>query len=263
MFSFAVNLTFLFAETPFLERFARARACGFHAVEFHNPFPYSGRGQDIADAALAAGVRIIHFNLPVENWERGSRGIASHPDRRDEFRNSVQTAVAWAKQLGCRQLNCPVGNREDEYSLEQQNAVLAENLRYAAEVTAKAGIMLLLEPLNPITHPAYLLTTTRRAIELQEMVDAPNLKLQYDYYQMQRSEGELAETVRKNLSRIGFIQLADNPGRHQPGTGETRYAFLLRDLANSAYEGFVSLEYAPLGRTEDSFGWMRELGGAI
>ncbi|MCC7161444.1 MAG: TIM barrel protein [Anaerolineae bacterium] len=263
MFSFAVNLTFLFTETPFLERFARARACGFRAVEFHNPYPYIKDGAEIVRTARQAKVEIIHFSLPVQGWEKGNRGIAAHPDLKEEFCQSVATAVQWARQLGCRQLNCPVGNRADGYTLEQQHAMLVENLRYAAEATAQAGITLLLEPLNPLTHPTYLLTTTRRAFQLQDMVNAPNLKVQYDYYQMQRSEGELAETVRRNLSRIGFIQLADNPGRQQPGTGEIRYPFLLADLASSAYDGFVSLEYSPLGKTEDSFGWMREFGAAL
>lgn len=263
VFTFAVNLTFLFTESPFLERFARARACGFSAVEFHNPFPYTHDNAAIVRAAEAAGVKIIHFNLPVKAWDTGNRGLASHPGMQAEFRDNVRTAVQWAEQLNCHQLNCPVGNRESGYSPEEQHAVLLENLRYAADVTARSGIMLLLEPLNPLTHPTYLLTTTRRAFELQEAVNARNLKIQYDYYQMQRSEGELAETVRNNLSRIGFIQLADNPGRHQPGTGEINYSFLLADLARLAYDGFVSLEYIPVGRTKDSFGWMREFGVAL
>lgn len=260
MFSFAANLTFLFTETPFLERFAQARAWGFRAVEFHNPFPYSEMCVDVARAARQAGVQIIHFNLPVNNWEDGNRGIAAHPAHRAEFRSNVVNAVEWAERLGCRQLNCPIGNREDEYTFEEQHAVLLENLHYAAGIMARAGINLLVEPLNPLTHPSYLLTTTRDAIELQNAVNAPNLKLQYDYYQMQRSEGELAATVRRNLLRIGFIQLADNPGRHQPGTGEINYPFLLSDLMRLAYDGYVSLEYIPLGRTEDSFGWMKEMG---
>lgn len=260
MLSFAVNLTFLFTETPFLERFARARACGFRAVEFHNPFPYSENIAAILDAARESDVRIIHFNLPVDDWTNGNRGIAAHPGLEDEFRRSVYTAVEIARALGCRQLNCPVGNREPDYSLAQQHRTLLANLHYAAEVTALADIMLLLEPLNPITHPQYLLTTTQRAIELQDAVNAPNLKIQYDYYQMQRSEGELAETVRTNLSRIGFIQLANNPGRHQPDTGEINFQYLLGQLSNSAYDGFISLEYVPTGHTENSFAWIKNMG---
>ncbi len=263
MFKFAINLTLQFAESNFLDRIARARAAGFRYVEFHNPFPYDQNIQDLVAAVRKQAVQVIHFNLPAPGWENGERGIAARPDAVAEFRAGVNLAREVAQQLACRQLNCPVGTRGPEFSLDEQRRVLIDNLSYAANVLAQADMTLLLEPLNPITHPNYLLTTTQAACELQDQVGAPNLKIQYDYYQMQRAEGELAETVRQNFARIGFIQLADNPGRHQPGTGEINFRFLLKELARLGYMDYVSLEYIPTGTSEAALTWLDEYGFSL
>lgn len=263
MFRFAANLTLLFPDSPFLERIGRARAAGFRFIEFHNPYPYDHDLTQVCAAVDQCGLQVVHFNLPVPDWDKGERGIASRPDLVEEFRMGVAQAIEIARRLKCRQINCPVGHRHLRFSQEEQTRALIENLNYAATESAKEGSTLLLEPLNPITHPAYLLTTTRMTAELQDKVGAPNLKIQYDYYQMQRSEGELAETVRRILPRIGFVQVADNPGRHQPGTGEINFRFLLRELEYLGYSDFVSLEYIPLGKTEESFAWIREYGFSL
>ncbi len=260
MFRLATNLTFMFNEVPFLERFARAAAAGFRAVEFHNPYPFCEDVAAVARAAGAAGTQIVHFNLPGGDWGAGERGIAVLPDRREAFREGVEQAVSMAAQLGCRQLNCPLGYPSSAFGAEEQRRTLRENLRFAAQRLSRDGVMLLVEPLNPVTHPGYPLTSTADACRLQDEVGHANLRIQYDYYQMQRSEGELTETVRRHIDRIGFIQLADNPGRHQPGTGEINFRFLLDDLAGLPFDGFVSLEYSPSARTEETLAWIEEYG---
>lgn len=263
MFKFATNLTFMYADSPFLERIRRARTSGFRYIEFHNPYPFSEDLDALGDAIKKYDVQVIHFNLPGGNWEAGDRGNAPWPDRIEEFQTGVRQTIDIARKLGCHQLNCPVGYPRKEFSLAEQQQTLVDNLRFAAEETAKADIMLLVEPLNPITHPNYLLTTTLAGCALLDQVNHPNLKIQYDFYQMQRSEGELIETARKHLDRIGYIQLADNPGRHQPGTGEINFRFLLNELARMDYHRYVSLEYTPLGRTEDTLGWIEEYGFSL
>lgn len=260
MLKFATNLTFMFTEVPFLERFSMAREAGFRRVEFHNPWPFCEDTAAIARAAEQAGVRIIHCNLPGGDWQAGERGIAVFPDRTDEFRQAVVSTIAIAQQLGIRQLNCPLGYPGSSLSHDQWYSTLTNNLRYAAKTTAQAGIMLLVEPLNPITHPGYPLINTAQALELLAEVDHPNLKIQYDFYQMQRSEGELIETVRQHRDHIGFIQLADNPGRHEPGTGEIHYPFLFRELQSMRFDKVISLEYSPVTTTLDSLGWISDYG---
>lgn len=260
MLKLAANLTFMFTEVPFLARFARARAAGFRYVEFHNPYPFCERLEEIRDAATRAGVRIIHFNLPGGDWEAGERGIAVLPDRTAEFLRGLDTTIGIAKQLGCGQLNCPLGYPRPDMSQELQQRTLVDNLRHAAEATAQAGIRLLVEPLNPLTHPGYPLVHTAQAVALQDAVDHSNLLIQYDFYQMQRSEGELIETLRGHLDRIGFVQLADNPGRHEPGTGEINYRYLFGELERMAFDRFISLEYSPSTGTEASLEWIRDYG---
>lgn len=260
MLKLATNITFMFNEVPFLERFARAASAGFRAVEFHNPYPFSEDIEAVARSASAARLQIVHFNLPGGDWATGERGIAVHPDRRQAFRRGVERAASIAGRLGCRQLNCPLGYPDRSASREAQWDTLRENLHFAAERLSHSGIMLLIEPLNPITHPGYPITSTAEACRLQDEVDHHNLRLQYDYYQMQRSEGELTETVRGCLDRIGFIQLADNPGRHEPGTGEINFRFLLQDLDRLGFDGYVSLEYAPSRRTEQTLDWIEAYG---
>jgi len=254
----AANLTMLYTDSPALERFARARASGFHYVEFLFPYDY-----DVArmSAELTKhGLHEVLFNLPPGNWEKGDRGIASHPDRIDEFRRGVRLAIDVARVLKCQQMNCLVGKREPQYPLEDQQRVMIENLRYTAAALAEHGLSVTVEALNPIDVPGFLLTSSRAAFDVLDAVGAPNLRFQYDVYHMQRVEGELAATMEKNIGRIGHIQIADNPGRHQPGTGEINYRFLLHHLDRIGYTGYVALEYVPQGSTEESLAWVSEYG---
>ncbi len=255
---FSCSLTFLFTEVPFLERFERAAAAGFRAVEYM--FPYGYEIPAIRECLERFGLQQALFNLPAGNWDAGDRGIAVDPDRRQEFREGVHRALEVAEQLNCPRLNCLVGKRREDLPYEEQWAVLVENMRYAAEVVGGAGRTLLVEPLNTYDIPGFFLTTTREALRLIEEVGHPALKLQYDVYHMQRMEGNLTWTLRTHLSRIGHIQIADVPDRHQPGTGEIHFPFLLRELERLGYDGYVGLEYVPLGGTEASLRWMEEMG---
>jgi hydroxypyruvate isomerase len=253
---FAANLTTLFTEVPVLERFARARAAGFRHAELL--FPYDTGVEAVAEAARAHDIQLVLFNIAAGNRAAGDRGIASHPARRDEFRQEVLRAIEWAKTLDCPRMHCMSGLSLDDISRQQQWATLVENGRFAGEVCAQHGLTLLFEPLNDRDNPGYFFVGSAMALRLVDEIGLPNVKFQYDIYHMQRGEGELALTIERNLDRIGHIQIADNPGRHQPGTGEINYPFLFAHLDRIGYDGFVSLEYNPLGTTEESLGWIAE-----
>jgi hydroxypyruvate isomerase len=255
---FAPNLTMLFNDSPFLERFARARACGFEYVEFQ--FPYEHKIEHVQHALKENDLKVVLFNMPPGNWAAGERGLASLPDRQEAFRESVGYAIEWASALGAPRMNCLAGNRDANVPLEEQKRALVENLRYAASEFERNGIALGIEHLNPNDMPNFLLPTPSSAFEIQEKVAHPNLLVQYDVYHAQRTEGELANTLARNLPRIGHIQIADNPGRHQPLTGEINYAFLLRFLEGIGYKHFVGLEYLADGKAENSFGWIKSFG---
>ncbi len=259
--TFAANLTMLYTDSPFLERFARARASGFRFVEYL--FPYEYEPPALARALEQNRLTQVLFNLPAGNWGAGDRGIAAHPDRVVEFRQGVARALEFAAALRVKQINCLVGKRDENVPLDEQRRVLVENLRYAAHALAEQGITLLIEHLNPYDVPGFMLVTPNAAFELQAQVDAPNLKIQYDIYHAQRTAGELAATLQKNLARIAHIQIADNPGRHQPGTGEINYRFLFDWIDRSGYTGYVGLEYAPQGTTEESLRWVSEYGYSL
>lgn len=254
MTTFAANLSTLYTDSPFLERFARARGSGFEHVEFQ--FPYEHDTDAIARALRENGLRAALFNLPAGDWKAGERGLAALPDRIEEFRRGVEQGIETARALGVPRLNCLVGARDPELAPGEQTRVMIENLRYAAQALAGHGIALLIEHLNPFDVPGFLLPTPSSAFLIQERVGSPNLFVQYDIYHAQRTEGELANTLQARLPRIGHIQLADNPGRHEPGSGEINFPFLLKYLDAIGYRGVVGLEYMPQAKTEDSFGWM-------
>ncbi len=255
---FAANLTMLYGDSPFLARFGRAKASGFRFVEYLFPYEYDPH---VLAAALADnGLQQVLFNLPAGDWAAGERGIAALPDRVEEFRSGVLRAAQVARELNVGRLNCLAGKRDPRVPLAEQQRVMVENLRYAADVLAAAGITLLIEMLNPFDVPGFLIDSPRAAFQVQDWVGSANLKVQYDVYHAQRSQGELANTIRSNLDRIGHIQVADNPGRHQPGTGEINYRFLFDFLDAIGYTGYVGLEYVPLGTTEESLAWVREYG---
>ena len=252
---FSANLSFLFLDLPFLDRFAAAAACGFQGVEFH--FPYDFPMEAVADAAHRAGVEVVLFNFPAGNWAAGERGIACLPTRVAEFRRGVEVAMAWARALGCRRVNCLAGLRPDGISEAVLRDTLIGNLRFAADSFGPAGLQVLLEPLNSRDTPGFLVDRSASALAILDEADRSNLFLQYDLFHAQVMEGELALTLARQLSRIGHIQFADNPGRHEPGTGEINFPFLFRHLDAIAYQGWVGAEYVPSGGTEASLGWMQ------
>jgi hydroxypyruvate isomerase len=252
---FSANLSFLFPEHDFLDRFGAAARAGFAGVEFH--FPYAHEKAALAEVVLTSGVEVVLFNLPAGNWAAGDRGIACQPERKAEFQDGVGRAIEYAEALGCTRLNClagavPPGLTFRDRALE----TVVDNLRFAAAVTQRAGIRLMLEPLNTHDNPGYLVPTTREALQILDTVDSKNLFLQYDVYHAQNMEGDLARTIEKYIARIGHLQVADNPGRHEPGTGEINFPFLFARLEQLGYAGWIGCEYKPSGDTLDSFGWL-------
>ena len=249
---FAANLTMLFTELDFLARFAAAARCGFTAVEYL--FPYAYPKDQLADTLRKLGLTQVLHNLPAGNWDAGERGIACHPDRVSEFQEGVERAIDYARTLGCRQINCLAGIA----TVPQNRArdAFVANLKYAAPRLAAHGIKLLIEPINIFDMPGFFLSRTSQALEIMAEAAEPNLYLQYDVYHMQMMEGNLATTIKQNLARIAHIQVADVPGRHEPGTGEINYPFLFQHLDSIGYQGWIGCEYKPLAKTEDGFGWL-------
>jgi hydroxypyruvate isomerase len=250
---FAANLTMLFGEKPFLDRFAAAKAAGFSGVEYL--FPYDYDKADLREQLDEHGLMQVLHNLPAGNWAAGERGIAILPDRVDEFRDGVARAIGYAKALDCRQLNCLVGIAPRDADPFEMNEVLVENLRFAADALARERIKLLVEPINTLDIPGFFLNKTEQAVQLIADVRSSNLFIQYDIYHMQVMEGDIARSLQKHLPRIAHVQLADNPGRNEPGTGEINYPFLFRHLDTLGYRGWVGCEYKPKTTTVDGLGW--------
>jgi hydroxypyruvate isomerase len=250
---FAANLTMLFTEVPFLERFERAARAGFDAVEFLFPYPYSIG--ELKDRLETHKLTLVLHNLPAGDWDAGERGIACLPDRVAEFRAGVGAAIEYAKALGVGQVNCLAGKSSGvaERLLRQ---TFVDNLRYAAGELKKAGIKLLIEPINTYDIPGFYLNRTAQALSVLDEVGSDNLYVQYDIYHAQRMEGELIATLEKNLARIAHVQLADNPGRHEPGTGEIHYGNVFAALERIGYAGWVGCEYKPATTTEASLAWL-------
>ncbi len=254
---FAANLTMLFNEVPFLDRFERAAQAGFNAVEFLFPYPY--RAADIRSRLNANGLQLVLHNLPAGDWDAGERGIACLPERVDEFRRGVGQAIEYAMALGGPQLNCLLGKAPPHVAPQVLHQTVVDNLRFAAGELKAAGLNLLVEPINTFDIPGFYLHHTQQAIDLLDEVGAANAFVQYDIYHAQRMEGELAATLQRCLPRIGHVQLADNPGRHEPGTGEIRYEFLFAHLDRLGYRGWVGCEYKPQAGTEAGLQWRQRL----
>ena len=254
---FSANLSMLFTEVPFLDRFARAAQAGFEAVEFM--FPYAHSPQEIKARLDATGLKAVLHNLPAGDWDGGERGIACDPARVAEFRAGVAQGVAYATALGVPQLNCLAGKAPAGADDALLRHTLVENLRFAAAALHQAGLRLLVEPINRYDMPGFYLQRTAQALSVLDEVGAPNAFVQYDVYHAQRTEGELAATLERHLARIGHIQIADNPGRHEPGTGEINYRVLFQHLERIGYQGWVGAEYRPASTTEAGLGWRAAL----
>ncbi|SDN62730.1 hydroxypyruvate isomerase [Halomonas shengliensis] len=251
---FAANLSMLFTEVDFLDRFAAAARAGFKGVEYL--FPYDHPAEEIRRRLEDNGLEQVLFNLPAGDWAAGERGIACHPDRVEEFREGVERAIAYARVLGNTQVNCLAGIQPEGVGDDQARQTLVENLRFAADRLAAEGILLIAEPINTRDIPGFFLNRTEQALAIFDEVGSDNLKLQYDIYHMQIMEGDLAPTIEKYFDRIAHVQIADNPGRHEPGTGEIHYPFLFAHLDRLGYQGWVGAEYKPAGRTEEGLGWL-------
>lgn len=251
---YSANLSFLYGELPFLDRIDAAAASGFRGVEYMSPYEYA-----VAEIKLrlrAGRLEQVLFNLPIGDAAAGERGYASDPSRVDEFRRGVADAIAIARELNCARINCLAGVAIAGLDPVRARHTLVANLRYAAAAFDEAGLTLLAEPLNRIDVPGFLIGTTAEALALIDEVGAPNFKLQYDCYHAQRSEGNLIATLRAQLERIAHVQIADSPGRNEPGTGELAYERILPMLDALGYAGWVGLEYKPSHSTVDSLAWL-------
>jgi hydroxypyruvate isomerase len=252
---FAANLSMLFTEVPFLERFGAAAAAGFRGVEFQ--FPYAHEPAHLAERVAAHGLEAVLFNMPPGDWDAGDRGLACDPRRKREFEESVGASIEYARALGCARVHCMAGLRPREGSDALVRETYVENVRFAARELRRVGVTLLVEAINTRDVPGYYLTTSRQAFALIDEIAAENVRFQCDLYHLQIMEGDLAHTLETELARIGHVQIADTPGRHEPGTGEINYPFLFDHLDRLGYEGWVGCEYRPLATTEAGLRWMR------
>lgn len=252
---FAANLTMMFNEVPFPQRFAAAAAAGFKAVEFL--FPYDCPAQDVAGWLDAAGLENALFNLPPGDWAGGERGIACLPGREAEFRQGVARALVYAQALGTRKLHMMAGIVPADADLAVCRTVYLANLRHAAQEAARHGITVLIEPINARDMPGYFLSSQAQAHALRAEADQPNVAVQMDFYHAQITEGDLAMTLRRYADGIGHVQIAGVPDRHEPDCGEINYPYLFQLLDTLGYDGWVGCEYLPRGRTEEGLGWLK------
>ncbi len=252
---FCANLSFLWSERDFMDRFAAAANAGFKGVEYL--FPYDHDKYQIAEALKKHGLAQVLHNLPSGNWAQGERGIACHRGREKEFQEGVAKAIEYATALGCKQVNCLAGLRQRHVDPNDAREVFVKNLQYAAPRLKDAGIKLLIEAINTRDIPGFFLNYTKQALDIIQAVGSDNLFVQYDIYHMQVMEGDLARTIETNLKLIPHMQLADNPGRNEPGTGEINYPFLFQHIDRLGYQGWIGCEYKPATTTDAGLGWIK------
>jgi hydroxypyruvate isomerase len=258
---FAANLSMMFTEVPFLDRFQAAADAGFVAVEFL--FPYEHSSETVRRHASDAGVNIVLFNMPPGNWSGGERGLTCIPGRQDEFRAGVEKAVAYATSLGTSRLHAMAGIVPQGVSPSLCRATLIENLKFAADQLAKHDLTLLLEAINTRDMPGFSVSTQMESRAICDAVNAPNLKMQMDLYHMQVMEGDLAAKIKLYSPHCGHVQVAGCPDRNEPSTGEIRYEYLFDLLDELGYKGWVGCEYRPAGRTVDGLDWLRFSPGIL
>ncbi len=252
---FSANLSTLFGEYDFLDRFAAAAEAGFKAVEFQ--FPYDFDKSAVAERLSAHGLEIVLHNMPPGDVEAGDRGMACFPNRIGEFQDSVGMAIEYANAIGCKQLNCLSGIKPASLDAEVAQQTVIDNLTFSSKALREAGIKQLIEPINSRDMPGFFLNTSSQAIAIMDAVGSENLYLQYDFYHMQIMEGDLAASFATLRSRIAHVQFADSPGRHEPGTGEINYPFLFGWIDRAGYDGWVGAEYRPKTSTSDSLAWFQ------
>lgn len=252
---FSANLTMLFNEVEFLNRFGAAAKAGFRAVEFL--LPYAHEKTQLIDVVQKDNLQVVLFNMPAGDWSAGDRGMACDPARAGEYQEGVGTAIDYALALGCKQIHCMAGLKPRGVSEEKMRDAYIASLQFAGRELAKHGMKLLIEAINTRDMPGYYLNSSRQAFDIMHYANVPNLSFQYDIYHLQIMEGDLAPTIEKHLAKIGHIQLADTPGRHEPGTGEINYNFLLPHLDKIGYRGWIGCEYRPATTTEAGLGWLK------
>ncbi|GGC06524.1 hydroxypyruvate isomerase [Marinobacterium zhoushanense] len=258
MIQLAANLSLLFTEHPFLERFVAAAEAGFHAVE--TQFPYAWPAEHQARELQRLGLQQVLINLPAGDWDKGERGIACHPDRVEEFRAGVERAIEYAQILGCTRINCLAGIQPQNVSDKQAEGVMISNLAYAAGQLETAGIELVIEAINTHDIPGFFLNSTAQAAALIDRVGASNLGIQYDIYHMQMMGEDTAAVLHSHRDLIKHIQIADAPGRHEPGSGQIDYAGLFALIERIGYQGWVSCEYLPARDTLSGLEWLQRFG---
>lgn len=251
----AANLTMLFTEVPFLDRFGKAADAGFTCVEFQ--FPYEFDPAEIGERLARHNLHLVLFNLPAGDWAAGDRGIAANAARQDEFRQGVSTAIEYARILHPERINLLAGVSTES---AENDLALLQNIRYAAEELADHRFDMTIEPVNTADVPGFAVPTARAALDIIDELEQSNLSLQLDVYHAIRMGEDPIAIIRERTAQVGHIQIADVPGRHQPGTGDVDFATLFREIDASGYEGWVALEYNPEGPTEDGFGLLREMG---
>jgi len=252
---FCANLSMLYGEVDFLARFQAAAEDGFKGVEYL--FPYDFGKDELVDQLGKNGLVQVLHNLPAGDWGAGERGIAVLPDRVGEFQDGVGRAIEYATALGCKQVNCLAGISPQGVDSDAVRETLVANLGFAAEKLAGAGIRLLVEAINTRDIPGFYVCGTQQTLDLIDATGSENIAVQYDIYHMQIMEGDLAPTIEANLDRIAHLQLADNPGRNEPGTGEINYPFLFEYIDRIGYQGWIGCEYKPRATTREGLGWLK------
>ncbi len=251
----SANLSTMFGDSPFLDRFERAAKAGFEAVECQ--FPYKWNAADIRDRLKDNDLQLVLFNLPPGDWEKGERGLAAIPGRETEFRDGVSRALDYALDLGCTKLHAMAGITGENNS-DSRRQTYVGNLRYATQFAALSQVEILVEPISRETIPGYYLDSLCLAADIVDEAGEDNLFIQYDLYHRSFVGRELVGPYQKNADRIRHIQIAGWPGRHEPDNGELAWRETLEELDVLGYDGFVGCEYVPAGRTEDGLGWAKE-----
>ena len=257
MLKFAANLTMMFNEVSFLERFGAASDAGFQGVEFL--FPYDFPAADVGNRVHDHGLTQALFNMPPGDWSIGERGIAALPGREDEFKASVDTALTYAEATGCKTIHAMAGIVPDGVSTDQMFDTFVKNLTIAADAAIGSGITIVLEALNSQDAPGYFLPHVSDAARVAEAVGRPNIGLQFDFYHVQIMDGNLIRHFDHHLDRIGHIQISSVPARHEPDDGEINYPFIFTHIDASTYDGWIGCEYNPAGATTDGLGWLENL----
>jgi hydroxypyruvate isomerase len=252
------NIGFLFPELPFLERFEAAAKAGFTGVEFASPYEYSA--SELRSRLQDNGLQLVLINSPAGNRAAGERGFACLPGREGTFRDGLQQALDYVVSLDCKLIHVMAGVPPADLPYETALALYAANLAWAADLGLKAGVKLVIEPLNPRDAPGYLLRTQEQGAAIVNAIGRDRIGLQFDIYHCQTAQGDVTTRLAKLMPVVGHMQFADVPGRHEPGTGEIGWEFVFRRIDELGYTGWICAEYAPQGGTVEGLAWRRRYG---